>query len=104
MRGTLSPSIQDYLKHVHALCSEGRTASTTALAARLGGSPASVTGMVQKLAVLEPPLVVPQKHRGVSLTPAGEKGALEVIRHHRPLEAAFPGPKSPFSRNLPAEE
>jgi DtxR family Mn-dependent transcriptional regulator len=86
MRGTLSGSIQDYLKHIHALCAGGRAASTTALAARLGVSPASVTGMVQKLAALKPPLVVYRKHRGVSLTAAGEKGALEVIRHHRLLE------------------
>lgn len=86
MNETLSQSIQDYLKHIHAFCSEGRAASTTALAARLGVSPASVTGMVQRLAALEPPLVVYQKHRGVSLTPTGEKGALEVIRHHRLLE------------------
>jgi DtxR family Mn-dependent transcriptional regulator len=83
----LSESIQDYLKHIHALCVGGRVASTTALAARLGISPASVTGMVQRLAALEPPLVRYQKHRGVSLTPAGEKAALEVIRHHRLLEA-----------------
>jgi DtxR family Mn-dependent transcriptional regulator len=86
MDEALSESIQDYLKHIHALCSGGRAASTTALAARLGISPASVTGMVQRLAALEPPLVVYRKHRGVSLTPVGEKGALEVIRHHRLLE------------------
>jgi len=87
MRDVLSPSMQDYLKHIHALCSEGRAASTTALAARLGVSPASVTGMVQKLAALKPPLLVYHKHRGVALTPTGERGALEVIRHHRLLEA-----------------
>jgi DtxR family Mn-dependent transcriptional regulator len=86
MGEALSESIQDYLKHIHALCGRGRAASTTALAARLGVSPASVTGMVQRLAALEPPLVVYRKHRGVSLTPAGERAALEVIRHHRLLE------------------
>jgi DtxR family Mn-dependent transcriptional regulator len=43
--------------------------------------------MLQKLAALQPPLVLYQKHQGVTLTPAGEKAALEVIRHHRLLEA-----------------
>lgn len=87
MNEALSESIQDYLKHIHALCGTTRVASTTALAARLGISPASVTGMLQRLAALEPPLVAYQKHRGASLTPAGEKAALEVIRHHRLLES-----------------
>jgi DtxR family Mn-dependent transcriptional regulator len=49
--------------------------------------PASVTGMVQKLAATDPPLLYYEKHRGVLLTPEGEKVALEIIRHHRLLEA-----------------
>jgi DtxR family Mn-dependent transcriptional regulator len=48
--------------------------------------PASVTGMIQKLATLNPPLVVYKKHQGVVLTSEGEMAALEVIRHHRLLE------------------
>jgi DtxR family Mn-dependent transcriptional regulator len=42
--------------------------------------------MVKKLSRIEPPLVEYQKHRGVALTPEGEKIALETIRHHRLLE------------------
>ena len=42
--------------------------------------------MLQKLAALEPPLVVYEKHRGVQLSKAGKKRALEIIRHHRLLE------------------
>ena len=41
-------STQDYLKAIYALTDGGELATTTALAARLGVAPASVTGMVQK--------------------------------------------------------
>jgi DtxR family Mn-dependent transcriptional regulator len=79
-------STQDYLKTIYALTSGGELATTTALAARLGVAPASVTGMVQKMAASQPPLVNYKKHQGVSLTPAGEQEALKVIRSHRLLE------------------
>ena len=69
------------------MTSDGEEASTTALAARLGIAPPSVTEMLQKLAALQPPLVVYQKHQGARLTPEGERAALEVLRHHRLLEA-----------------
>ena len=82
----LTQSIQDYLKHIFELTEDGNPASTNDLAARLGVRPASVTGMVQKLASTEPPLVDYQKHQGVTLTPDGERAALEVLRHHRLLE------------------
>jgi DtxR family Mn-dependent transcriptional regulator len=52
----------------------------------MGVTPASATGMVQKLASAEPALLDYAKHRGAALTPAGEQAALEVIRHHRLLE------------------
>ncbi len=79
-------STQDYLKAIYALTSGGELATTNALAARLGVAPASVTGMVQKMAASQPPLVIYKKHQGVSLTPAGEQVALKVIRSHRLLE------------------
>jgi DtxR family Mn-dependent transcriptional regulator len=75
------------LKHIFELSEEGTPASTNDLAARLGVKPASVTGMVQKLASTEPPLVDYKKHQGVTLTPAGERAALEIVRHHRLLES-----------------
>ena len=86
-KDTLTQSTQDYLKHIFELTEEGVPASTTDLAARLGIKPASVTGMIQKLAATEPPLVDYQKHQGVTLTPEGEQAALEVLRHHRLLES-----------------
>lgn len=82
----ITRSIQDYLKHVYELNENGISASTTELAARLNVAPASVTGMLQRLASSTPALVVYKKHQGVTLTAAGKKAALEVIRHHRLLE------------------
>jgi DtxR family Mn-dependent transcriptional regulator len=80
----LSDSIQDYLKAIYSLASEESRVSVTDLAKRQGVSSASASAMVKKLAALE--LVVHEPYRGVALTPAGEKIALEVIRHHRLLE------------------
>ena len=86
IKDSLTQSIQDYLKHIFELSEGGKPASTNDLASRLGVRPASVTGMVQKLASTEPPLVDYRKHQGVTLTPAGERAALEILRHHRLLE------------------
>jgi DtxR family transcriptional regulator, Mn-dependent transcriptional regulator len=86
MSEVITQSIQDYLKRIYELTENGAPASTNDLAARLNVAPASVTGMLQKLASAKPPLVVYKKHQGVTLTKNGEKVALEVIRHHRLLE------------------
>jgi DtxR family Mn-dependent transcriptional regulator len=83
----LSDSIQDYLKIIYELTHSGTPAKTTALAARLGIAPASVTGMLRKLSSLQPALVTYHKHQGVKLTTAGQQAALEVIRRHRLIEA-----------------
>lgn len=80
-------SVQDYLKHIYELTEDGSSASTGALAQRLKVKPASVTGMLRKLAAEDPPLVEYRKHQGVVLTAAGRRAALEVIRHHRLIEA-----------------
>jgi len=87
MEQTLTISIQDYLKHIYELTENGEAASTNALAKKLNISAPSVTGMVQKLASSKPALVEYHKHQGVTLTSEGRKAALEVIRHHRLLEA-----------------
>ena len=80
----LSDAIQDYLREIYKLGADGGRVSVTALAKRQGVSPASASAMVKKLAALE--LAVHQPYRGIALTNAGEKVALEVIRHHRLLE------------------
>jgi len=86
MSEIITQSIQDYLKHIYELNEHGSSASTNDIATRLNIAPASVTGMLQKLACAKPPLVVYKKHQGVTLTKNGAKAALEVIRHHRLLE------------------
>lgn len=87
MSQPLTISIQDYLKNIYELTENGETASTNALAKKLNIRAPSVTGMIQKLASAKPALVEYEKHQGVTLTEEGRKAALEVIRHHRLLEA-----------------
>lgn len=82
----ITHAVEDYLKAIYDLQEPDTPVSTSALAQRLDNAPASVTGMLKKLASLQPPLVVYTRHYGVTLTPAGEKIALEIIRHHRLLE------------------
>lgn len=81
-----SEAVDDYLKIIFALTQEGGHASTGEIAQNLSLTPASVTGMIKKLSRHEPPLVIYTKSRGVKLTDAGRKRALEIIRHHRLLE------------------
>ena len=80
----LTDAIQDYLREIYKLGADGSRVSVTALAKRQGVSPASASAMVKKLAALE--LAAHQPYRGIELTRAGERVALEVIRHHRLLE------------------
>jgi len=82
-RAHLSEAQEDYLKQV-LLLSEDGPVSTQTLAERLDVRPASVTGMVKKLADLG--LVDYAPYRGVRLTEAGRAVALEVLRHHRLIE------------------
>ncbi|NTU65336.1 MAG: metal-dependent transcriptional regulator [Chloroflexi bacterium] len=79
-----SPPIEDYLKTIYMLREREGAASTTAIATALEVTPASVTGMLKKLAELK--LVRHVPYQGVELTKSGEKIALEMVRHHRLLE------------------
>jgi len=80
----LSRSVEDYLKAIYALSEHGGTASTSAIAEALDIQPASVTGMVKKLA--EGGLLAHLPYKGVRLTEAGTIEALRVVRRHRILE------------------
>lgn len=81
-----SPAVEDYAKAIFALQSrQGESVSTNALAERLGITPGSVSAMLKKLDELG--LITHVRYRGVRLTPAGRRLALEVIRHHRLLES-----------------
>jgi DtxR family Mn-dependent transcriptional regulator len=82
----LSEAVENYLKAIYELELAGSRVTTNALAERLGVVPASVTGMLKKLSEERPRLVDYERHRGASLTRAGQRIALEVIRHHRLIE------------------
>jgi DtxR family Mn-dependent transcriptional regulator len=84
MPAPLSQAVEDYLKAIYTLAQAERRVTTNDLADRLAVSAASVTNMMKRLARLR--LVRHEPYRGVELTDAGERVALEVIRHHRLLE------------------
>src|ERR1700677_5061685 len=82
-----SESVDDYLKSILLLSGPAQNKVASNLLARtLGVAPASVTNMLQKLAATSPPLVEYERHRGVLLSSAGKKRAVEVVRHHRLIE------------------
>src|SRR5437764_6193688 len=82
---SISAAVEDYAKAIYALQTAAHgPVSNNALAERLGVTPASASAMVKKLGNLGFVEHVP--YRGVALTPAGRRVALEVLRHHRLLE------------------
>jgi DtxR family transcriptional regulator, Mn-dependent transcriptional regulator len=81
-----SEAIEDYAKAIYALSREREGPVLNGdVAHRLDVAPATATAMLKKLATLGLVDYVP--YRGATLTGAGEKVALEVIRHHRLIEA-----------------
>lgn len=80
----ITPVVEDYLKMIYRIAQESGQVRTVALAEALNVKPASVTAMLKTLAELK--LVEYEPYYGVTLTDAGEKVALEVIRHHRLIE------------------
>jgi DtxR family Mn-dependent transcriptional regulator len=80
----LSRSVEDYLKAIYSLTAGGEAASTSALAGALEIQPASVTGMVKRLA--ETGYLEHARYRGARLTEMGTREALRIIRRHRILE------------------
>jgi DtxR family Mn-dependent transcriptional regulator len=82
-----SESVDNYLKAILTLGGpEGRRVTIKSLSDQLEVAPASVTNMLQKLALDLSPLVEYERHRGVKLSVRGKGRALEVVRHHRLIE------------------
>jgi DtxR family Mn-dependent transcriptional regulator len=80
-----SNAVQDYAKAIWSLAQRSdEPVSTSASAERRDVSPASASAMVKRLESLG--LATREPYHGVELTAAGERVALEVIRHHRLLE------------------
>ncbi|AMA75792.1 DtxR family transcriptional regulator [Thermus parvatiensis] len=85
-RPPLTEAQEDYLKHLFLLEEAlGGPVPTQALAERLSVKPPSVTEMLKKLKALG--LLEHEPYRGARLTERGRRVALEVLRHHRLLEA-----------------
>ena len=80
----LSGPVEDYLKAIYELERVGDPASTNDIAVRLAISPASVSGMVRRLA--DQGLITHEPYRGVRLTGSGRRAALRTLRRHRILE------------------
>ena len=80
-----SPAADDYLKTIYSHTEwQDEAITPSALAAKLGVAPSSVTEMVKKLAAAG--LVSHVPYGAVRLTPAGEARALGMVRRHRLIE------------------
>jgi DtxR family Mn-dependent transcriptional regulator len=81
----LTGQAEDYLKAIYELEQKGAAAATNDIAERLDIAPASVSGMVQRLARLG--LVRVVRYKGARLTDSGRGAALKLIRRHRIIES-----------------
>ena len=84
-RPPLTEPVEDYLKAIYEIERTGAAASTNDIAQRLSIAPASVTGMVRRLAGQG--LLAYERYRGVRLTDNGRQAALRTIRRHRVIES-----------------
>jgi DtxR family transcriptional regulator, Mn-dependent transcriptional regulator len=80
----LTGPVEDYLKAIYDLERDAQPAATNDIAERLAISPASVSGMMRRLA--EQGLITHEPYRGARLTAAGRRAALRTLRRHRILE------------------
>jgi DtxR family transcriptional regulator, Mn-dependent transcriptional regulator len=96
--GDLTAPVEDYLKAIYEIETSGvapeavdeaegdrQSAGTNEIAHVLRIAPASVTGMLRRLA--DQGLIAYERYRGVRLTEAGRRAALRTIRRHRVIEA-----------------
>ena len=81
----LTQPVEDYLKAIFELEQSGEPAETNAIARLLNIAPASVSGMVRRLA--EQGLITHERYHGARLTSGGRRAALRTLRRHRVIEA-----------------
>ena len=86
---TLTAPVEDYLKAIYELETRQGSAATSEVADALSVAPASVTGMIRRLAAQGYLDHVP--YHGVQLTDVGRRAALRTIRRHRILESYLTG-------------
>src|SRR5205814_1175333 len=81
----LTAPVEDYLKAIYELKRSGEPAETNAIARLLEIAPASVSGMMRRLA--DQGLITHERYRGARLTAGGRRAALRTLRRHRVIEA-----------------
>ena len=81
----LTAPVEDYLKAIYAIGKGTGAAATNDIAQRLALAPASVSGMVRRLA--DQGLLAYERYHGVKLTESGRRAALRTLRRHRVIEA-----------------
>ena len=81
----LTAPVEDYLKAIYTIGKDKGAAATNEIAARLELAPASVSGMLRRLA--SQGLLAYERYHGVKLTEAGRRAALRTLRRHRVIEA-----------------
>ena len=81
----LTRSAEDYLKAIYTLTADGGAAANSTLAQALDLAPASVSGMVRRLA--DQGLLDYEPYRGATLTAGGRRIALRMLRRHRLIES-----------------
>jgi DtxR family Mn-dependent transcriptional regulator len=84
-REPLTEPVEDYLKAIYAIGKGSGPAATNEIAQRLALAPASVSGMVRRLA--DQGLLAYERYHGVKLTDSGRRAALRTLRRHRVIEA-----------------
>jgi DtxR family transcriptional regulator, Mn-dependent transcriptional regulator len=82
---SLTAPAEDYLKAIYAIGRGSGAAATNEIAQRLALAPASVSGMVRRLA--DQGLLAYERYHGVKLTETGRRAALRTLRRHRVIEA-----------------
>jgi diguanylate cyclase (GGDEF)-like protein len=80
----MSKNIEEYLKTLYAIASNGEVASTNEISRRLNIAPASVTEMLKKLD--EKGYIKYSRYQGAVLTDIGLKLGEKMTRRHRLLE------------------
>jgi DtxR family transcriptional regulator, Mn-dependent transcriptional regulator len=84
-RQPLTAPVEDYLKAIYSIGKGTGAAATNEIAQRLALAPASVSGMVRRLAGQG--LLAYERYHGVKLTESGRRAALRTLRRHRVIEA-----------------
>src|SRR3954464_9933218 len=86
-REPLTAPVEDYLKAIYALGKGTGAAATNEIAQRLDIAPASVSGMVRRLA--DQGLLAYERYHGVKLTESGRGAGLRTLRGHGVIEACL---------------